>query len=382
MNRLLTLAAVLLPAVLVAQVPVPPLPPVPPAPSAPPATPVPPVPPVPPRPVLNVDLDPIFVEQARAVAEQARALSEQARMDAEIAKDDALMRLEPELARLKDFAFEMNVPMDVQVPVKIAGDTGRTIGTGNYASGLALLQQRQFERAIASFDRSIAQKESRADGAQYWKAFAQYRLLRRDDALATLAALRRDHPESRYLADAKVLDADARRVTGGAFDAEAVAADEDIRIAALRGLQRAPNEKTVGVIDGLLAASHSLLVKRQAMVVLGQSRDPQAEQALLRYARGGGNPDLQAEAIRVLAQRADRPASSSQLAELYAGARDEETKKAIISALAGRSDGEALVALARTETSLPLKTDIVRRLSAMAPQSKAAADFLMGVLNR
>ena len=45
----------------------------------------------------------------------------------------------------------------------------------------------------------------------YWKAYAQFKLAKSDDAVATIAALRKDFPSSRYLGDAKVLEADARR---------------------------------------------------------------------------------------------------------------------------------------------------------------------------
>ena len=38
--------------------------------------------------------------------------------------------------------------------------------------------------ARGQFDRVVAQKSARADGALYWKAFAQARLVRVEDALA------------------------------------------------------------------------------------------------------------------------------------------------------------------------------------------------------
>jgi hypothetical protein len=51
-----------------------------------------------------------------------------------------------------------------------------------------------------------------------------------------------------------------------------------------------------------------------------------------------------------------------------------------VSALGSQENAEALVAIARKETNLPLKTEIVRRLSDLAPRSKVAADFMLEIL--
>ena len=52
----------------------------------------------------------------------------------------------------------------------------------------------------------------------------------------------------------------------------------------------------------------------------------------------------------------------------------------MISALASQNNAEGLVAVAKKETSLDLKRDIVAKLSEMAPKSKAAADYLMEII--
>ena len=57
-----------------------------------------------------------------------------------------------------------------------------------------------------------------------------------------------------------------------------------------------------------------------------------------------------------------------------------ETRKAVTAALATQNNAEGLVAIARTEANLELKTDIVRKLSAMAPKNKVAADYLMEII--
>ena len=54
--------------------------------------------------------------------------------------------------------------------------------------------------------------------------------------------------------------------------------------------------------------------------------------------------------------------------------------RTIITALGAQNNAEGLVAIARKESSLPLKTEIVRQLSDMAPKSKVAADYLMEII--
>src|SRR2546429_6637769 len=76
----------------------------------------------------------------------------------------------------------------------------------DYESGLRALDARQWAQAIVSFDASVARKGSVADGALYWKAYAQNRAGRPDEALATIAALRHSYPSSRWIKDAKALE--------------------------------------------------------------------------------------------------------------------------------------------------------------------------------
>src|SRR5690242_1017028 len=76
----------------------------------------------------------------------------------------------------------------------------------DYQNGRRALDAGQWDQAISSFDASIAHKSASADGALYWKAYAQNRAGRRTEALATIAALRKSHPSSRWLNDAQELE--------------------------------------------------------------------------------------------------------------------------------------------------------------------------------
>src|SRR4051812_41046752 len=67
----------------------------------------------------------------------------------------------------------------------------------DYRNGRRALDAGKWDEAISAFEASASKKGAAADGALYWKAYAQNRAGRREDALATIAALRRDYASSK-----------------------------------------------------------------------------------------------------------------------------------------------------------------------------------------
>jgi HEAT repeat protein len=368
-----------------------------------------------------------------------------------------------------------------------------------YSVAISQLERRQYEQAIATFDRVIAQKGQKSDAAFHWKAFSQFRLGRWDDSLATIAQLRRDFPQSRYLAEAKMLEADVRRFSGQTLNPAQID-DDDLKLIALSGLQRTDPARALPLVEQVLNANNSLRVKKNALFILAQSDQPRAQEVLLSFAKGQGNPDLQATAISYVASRRAGPTTGRELAqiydatsdlavrmtiinafrtagnkesllsvvgdhaaphplreravtslnglispqelmalyqkesnrdlriqmvnvfssmravdqlmqivktekepavrqrairalgglapeqsgrllaELYDANTDVETRRSIISALGSQQNAEGLIAIARKETSLNLKGEIVRRIADLAPKNKAAADYLAEII--
>lgn len=225
---------------------------------------------------------------------------------------------------------------------------GQRGDSGDYHNGLSHLNRRSYEQAIARFDRAIAQKGTHIDGALYWKAFAQYKLGRIDEALATLAELRRAHAKSRYLADAKVLEAEARGMSGRTLTAEQIANmdDDEIKLLAIDGIRRSNPEGAIPLLQGLLSAASSLPVKRRTLYVLALSDQPRAREILLNYAKGAGNPELQMEAIRYVAASREHPSASSDLRQIYESSDDPAVRLAVISAYRSAGDKSGLFAIA------------------------------------
>jgi HEAT repeat protein len=256
------------------------------------------------------------------------------------------------------------------VEPRIAGPIRGGVVTGAealYTSGINALSSRQYDRAISMFDQVIAQKSPHADGALYWKAFGQYKLAKTEDALAAIAQLRKDYGQSRYLSDAKVLEADVRKASGQPVNLEAMAADEDIKILAIQGIQKSEPEKAVPLLEGVLQASNSLRIKKQAIYVLALSGDAHAHDVLLKYAKGGGNPDLQAEAIRYLASRSDRQTTASELKDIYESTQDPNVRRAVLDAYRAAGDKAAIFSIASNNgQSTELRSAAVTRLNGLA----------------
>jgi len=247
-----------------------------------------------------------------------------------------------------------------------------------YELGLRLLERRSYEEAIAQFDRTVTDAPETADAARYWKAFAEYKIGQTDEALATLGVLRRQHPQSRYLADARVLETEVRRTAGSPVN-PADLDDDEIKLLAINAMQYSDPARATPLLEGVLQSTSSLRVKRQALFVLAQSDQPRAREILMSYARGSGNPDLQRRAIEYL-MAADGDNAALDLTSLYQSTTDATVRRTIIDALASRRQADALVTLARQESDRDLKTAIVRRLSAMASNSPAAQEYLMEVI--
>lgn len=310
------------------------------------------------------------VERARADVERARSDMERAHLNIDL---DLPSQVFPEvqfaLADAADQIKAITVPTsENDFKFRMAGEAGL------YSSGLQALGRHQYERAVTLFDQVIARKDSRTDAALYWKAFAQFKAAKSSDSQATLAQLRRDHPASRYLAEAKILEAEMRRQAGQPVNVEDQAVNDDIKILAIQSMQRTDPARALPLLEGVLNSANSLEVKRRAVYVLALSDDPRAREILLRYAKGAGSPDLQPEAIRYLASRRDRATTSADLREIYESTQDASLRRIVIEAYRASGDKTALLAvIANTQNAPQLRQTAITGLSTLAAPQELMA---------
>ncbi|HUQ92976.1 MAG TPA: HEAT repeat domain-containing protein [Bryobacteraceae bacterium] len=256
-------------------------------------------------------------------------------------------------------------PVPPLAPMKL--EIGRRSGKDDedrlYRNGKERLERREWEEAAGYFQRAADKKSTRADAALYWKAYAQNKLGRRNEASATLAELMRTHPNSRWLDDAKALEAEVKQSSGQPVSPESEA-DEDLKLIALQGLIHSDPERAVPVLEKLLGKGNSPRLKDRAVFVLAQSKSPRSREVLLKLARGGGNPDLQYKAVEYLGYQST-PETRQALADIYAGSSDVQLKRAVLRGFTASRDKERLFTASKAEQNSDLRREAIRGLGAL-----------------
>src|ERR1035441_8414691 len=160
--------------------------------------PVAPIPPMPPMPAM-APMPPPALEELALLGEPFEA------------QDDEARRAQEEQRRAQEEARR------AQEEVRRGQEEVRRSmerDNSDYQRGKSYLDRKAYDKAIEAFNRVIENKGSRADGAFYWRAYAQNRVGKRDEALASLSELQKTYPKSRWLDDAKALEAEIRQMSG------------------------------------------------------------------------------------------------------------------------------------------------------------------------
>ena len=232
-----------------------------------------------------------------------------------------------------------------------------------YERGTEALDDARWDKAAQAFAAAASLPGGRTDGALYWKAYAENKLGRRSEALASLEDLKRRFPNSRWARDARSLEAEVRQASGrpGNPDAES---DEELKLIAINGLSNSDPEKAVPLLEKFLAGTASPKLKERALFVLAQSGSPRAREVVASIARGQSNPDLQEKAIKYLGVFGGQ-GSRQVLAEIYAQTTDEAVKERILHSFMVSGDRERVLQAARAEKSPRLRAAAVHQLGVM-----------------
>lgn len=232
----------------------------------------------------------------------------------------------------------------------------------------------------------IDSKSSRADGAYYWRAYAQNKLGHRDEALASLAELQKSYPGSRWLDDAKALQVEIRSQNGQPLSPE-TATDEDLKLLALNSLMSTDPERSLPMLEKLLKSSNSPKLKERALFVLAQSGSQASRDLLAGIAKGGSNPDLQSKAIEYLGIHGGRD-NLQVLVDVYKSSNDAQVKRTILNSFMVAGSRDNLLAVAKSESNPELKVHAIQMLGnvggaadlAQLYSADAAADVKRAVI--
>jgi HEAT repeat protein len=229
------------------------------------------------------------------------------------------------------------------------------------------MDEGRWDSTIRRLDEHIRGKGKRADGALYWKAYAQNKRGQSAESLATLAELRKSFPQSRWLGDAKALEVEMRGGTGQPVRPEP-GGDEEMKLLVINSLMHTDPEQALPVLEKLLSTSTSPRIRERALFVLCQSGSPKAREIVGRIARGG-NPDLQLKAIKYLGMFGGSE-SRQILSDLYGSASDVSVKKTILQSFMVSGEKTRLLAAAKGETNPELRRAAIQQLGVMGAQAE------------
>jgi HEAT repeat protein len=246
-----------------------------------------------------------------------------------------------------------------------------------YERGASALDAGRWDDARQIFEEVANAKGPRADGALYWKAYAESRLGRSNDALATLKGLRQQYPSSEWLNDAQALTVEIQQKAGKPIDPEAEA-NEEIKLMAIEALGRTEPERALPLLEKILKSTSSPRMKDKALFVLTQIKSPQAQQLLVSIAKGGSNPDMQLRALRYMAIGGNRSSSSDILA-IYNASHNSAIKRQALQSLMMAKASDELFNIAKSEQEASLREEAIRYLGMLKQTDKLFQLYQSGI---
>jgi HEAT repeat protein len=249
------------------------------------------------------------------------------------------------------------------------GDMAPTDKASNqlYWDGQAALKKSDWNGALKRFrdlEKLLREKEPKsADAALYWEAYALVQARRTTEAKATIDRLHREFPGSRWGKDADALLRDARPATV-TVNAATGDDEEDLADIAVEGLMNAPPERALPLLKKVLQGQHSTKVKKRALFVLSQLGSDAALDVVIDAAKSSPDPELRAEAIRMLGVSGEDRAIE-RLREIYATSTDAHEKKQIIEAWLVADRKDLVLASARNEPDPAVRAKAIETLGAL-----------------
>ena len=208
---------------------------------------------------------------------------------------------------------------------------------------------------------------TRADGAMYWIAWAENKRGNGAAALDWLTKMQNAYKESRWLTEARALNVEIRQRAGQPVKPENVP-DEELRLMALNSLARADDQRAIPMLEKIVNGTGSPRLKERALFVLAQNGSPEARAVIIKIARGG-NPDLQAHAVRHLGAFGGVE-SRQALLDIFKSSNNVTVKRNILRSFMNTGDRDQLLNIARTEPMPELRAEAVQQLGNMGAQEQ------------
>jgi hypothetical protein len=260
------------------------------------------------------------------------------------------------------FAAPVVFAAEIAQPALVTDEAVQAKDNSLYADGTKAIDEGRWSDAVDLFSRAAQQGGDRAEGALYWKAYAENKEGQPARALETCAQLRRTHPKSNWIDECSALEIEIRGKSGHPVQPQAEQ-DEDLKLLALNAIMQQDESHAMPAIQQILNGNSSDKLKERALFVLSQSDSKQAQDLIGQIARGQSNPSLQVKAIRMLSIRGNQ--SAPLLADIYQHTTNDAVKKAILQSYLVSGSPDKLVEAARSESNPQLVRTAVQTLGAM-----------------
>jgi hypothetical protein len=140
---------------------------------------------------------------------------------------------------------------------------------GLYSDGMRAITDGRWGDAEAIFTKVVTQHAEHADGALYWKAYAQNKQGQRNAALDSCAELRRDFSTSNWVHECGALEIEIQAKAGKPVEPKTWS-DDDLKLLALNSLMLKDEPQALAQLQEILNGDASEELKKKAMFILGQ----------------------------------------------------------------------------------------------------------------
>ncbi|MFZ0745254.1 MAG: VWA domain-containing protein [Terracidiphilus sp.] len=162
---------------------------------------------------------------------------------------------------------------------------GQAADSGLYGDGTRAINDGRWSDAVAIFTKVAGQRGEHADGALYWKAYAENKQGQAGYALDSCVELRRDYPKSRWIDECGALEIEIRSQGGEPVQPKPAESD-DVKLLALNTMMQKDELRALPEMQKILENNPSRELKDKVLFVLAQGKTEQAR-ALLAQIRQG-----------------------------------------------------------------------------------------------
>jgi hypothetical protein len=136
------------------------------------------------------------------------------------------------------------------------------------ADGTRAIDQGRWADAVKIFTQVASQHGDHADGALYWKAYAENKQGQSKLAVNTCAELRGSYPKSRWIDDCGALEVELHAKSGEKVRIDPSQSD-DVKLLALNAMMRQNEPQALAEIQEILNGDSSEKLKKEAQFILG-----------------------------------------------------------------------------------------------------------------